>query len=120
MRMIEDMTLSGLAAGTQATYIDAVRKLAAHYNLPRPPVEQCTAPLQLRGVPRFIGQARDLVGRLRNDLVPAGDGLPIGSSPTAAPILESSMQRAIIAASIGSMSSVPPWPCASSVTGGFS
>ena len=29
MRMIEDMTLSGLAAGTQATYIDAVRKLAA-------------------------------------------------------------------------------------------
>jgi hypothetical protein len=24
MRMIEDMTLSGLAAGTQATYIDAV------------------------------------------------------------------------------------------------
>ena len=31
MRMIEDMTLSGLAAGTQATYIDAVRKLAAHY-----------------------------------------------------------------------------------------
>jgi len=31
MRMIEDMTLAGLAAGTQATYIDAVRKLAAHY-----------------------------------------------------------------------------------------
>jgi hypothetical protein len=29
--MIEDMTLAGLAAGTQATYIDAVRKLAAHY-----------------------------------------------------------------------------------------
>jgi hypothetical protein len=29
MRMIEGMTLSGLAAGTQATYIDAVRKLAA-------------------------------------------------------------------------------------------
>jgi hypothetical protein len=24
MRMIKDMTLSGLAAGTQATYIDAV------------------------------------------------------------------------------------------------
>ena len=31
MRMIEDVTLSGLAVGTQATYIDAVRKLAAHY-----------------------------------------------------------------------------------------
>jgi site-specific recombinase XerD len=31
MRMIEDMELSGLAAGTQAIYIDAVRKLAAHY-----------------------------------------------------------------------------------------
>lgn len=29
MRMIEDMKLAGLAAGTQATYIDAVRKLAA-------------------------------------------------------------------------------------------
>jgi hypothetical protein len=25
MRMIEDMILSGLAAGTQATYVDAVR-----------------------------------------------------------------------------------------------
>jgi hypothetical protein len=31
MRMIEDMTLSGLSPGTQATYVDAVRKLAAHY-----------------------------------------------------------------------------------------
>jgi hypothetical protein len=31
VRMIEDMTLSGLAAGTQATYLDAVRRLAAHY-----------------------------------------------------------------------------------------
>lgn len=30
-RMIEDMTLAGLAAGTQATYIDAVRKLAGHF-----------------------------------------------------------------------------------------
>ena len=29
--MIEDMKLAGLAAGTQTTYIDAVRKLAAHY-----------------------------------------------------------------------------------------
>jgi Phage integrase, N-terminal SAM-like domain len=29
--MIEDMQLAGLAAGTQATYVDAVRKLAAHY-----------------------------------------------------------------------------------------
>jgi hypothetical protein len=31
MRMIEDMKLAGLSPGTQATYIDAVRKLAAHY-----------------------------------------------------------------------------------------
>jgi hypothetical protein len=31
MRMIEDMMLSGLSPGTQATYVDAVRKLAAHY-----------------------------------------------------------------------------------------
>src|SRR5215470_5228286 len=30
-RMIEDMTLAGLAGGTQATYVDAVRKLAAYY-----------------------------------------------------------------------------------------
>ena len=30
-RMIEDMTLAGLAAGTQAVYIQAVRRLAAHY-----------------------------------------------------------------------------------------
>src|SRR5262245_44803874 len=31
MQMIEDMKLSGLSPRTQATYIDAVRKLAAHY-----------------------------------------------------------------------------------------
>lgn len=31
MRMIEDMTLAGLSPGTQATYIDAVRKPAAYY-----------------------------------------------------------------------------------------
>ncbi len=30
-RMIEDMTLAGLAAGTQTVYIQAVRRLAAHY-----------------------------------------------------------------------------------------
>jgi site-specific recombinase XerD len=29
--MIEDMKLAGLSPATQATYIDAVRKLAAHY-----------------------------------------------------------------------------------------
>jgi hypothetical protein len=29
--MIEDMTLAGLAAGTQQHYIQAVRRLAAHY-----------------------------------------------------------------------------------------
>jgi hypothetical protein len=31
LRMIEDMKTAGLAAGTQAVYIDAVRRLAAHY-----------------------------------------------------------------------------------------
>lgn len=31
MRMIEDMRTAGLAAGTQALYLDAVRRLAAHY-----------------------------------------------------------------------------------------
>ena len=30
-RMIEDMTLAELAAGTQQHYIQAVRRLAAHY-----------------------------------------------------------------------------------------
>jgi integrase/recombinase XerD len=30
-RMIEDMTLAGLAAGTQSNYIHAVRRLAVHY-----------------------------------------------------------------------------------------
>ena len=30
-RMIEDMTLAGLSAGTQRTYTYAVRRLAAHY-----------------------------------------------------------------------------------------
>ena len=36
IRMIEDMTLAGLAAGTQAVYIQAVRRLAAHYPATRP------------------------------------------------------------------------------------
>jgi hypothetical protein len=31
LRMIEDMRLAGLASGTQATYVQAVRALAAHY-----------------------------------------------------------------------------------------
>jgi len=31
IRMIEDMSLVGLAPGTRALYISAVRKLAAHY-----------------------------------------------------------------------------------------
>jgi hypothetical protein len=31
LRMIEFMRLAGLAAGTQAVYIDAVRRLAAHF-----------------------------------------------------------------------------------------
>lgn len=33
-RMIEDMTLAGLSATTQAIYIKAVRSLAAHYHRP--------------------------------------------------------------------------------------
>jgi hypothetical protein len=31
MRMIEDMTLAGLAASTRGVYVEAVRKLAGHY-----------------------------------------------------------------------------------------
>ena len=31
-RMIEDMRAAGLASGTQALYLDAVRHLAAHYH----------------------------------------------------------------------------------------
>jgi hypothetical protein len=31
LRMIEDMTLAGLAEGTRKIYIQAVRRLAAHY-----------------------------------------------------------------------------------------
>jgi len=31
LRMIEDMRLAGLASGTQANYVHAVRSLAAHY-----------------------------------------------------------------------------------------
>ena len=31
-RMIEDMTLAGLAAGTQKVYVQAVRRLALHYH----------------------------------------------------------------------------------------
>ena len=31
LQMIEDMKSAGLVAGTQAVYIDAVRRLAAHY-----------------------------------------------------------------------------------------
>ena len=33
VRMTEDMTLAGLAAGTQANYLQAVRRLAAYYRL---------------------------------------------------------------------------------------
>ncbi len=31
LQMTEDMTLAGLARGTQSVYLDAVRRLAAHY-----------------------------------------------------------------------------------------
>jgi integrase/recombinase XerD len=31
LRMTEDMTLAGFIPGTQAVYLDAVRRLAAHY-----------------------------------------------------------------------------------------
>jgi hypothetical protein len=31
LRMIEDLKSAGLAAGSQTVYIDAVRRLAAHY-----------------------------------------------------------------------------------------
>ena len=31
-RMIEDMKLRGLAPGTQATYLEAIKALARHYH----------------------------------------------------------------------------------------
>jgi hypothetical protein len=34
VRMIEDMILAGLARGTQKLYVQAVRRLAAHYRRP--------------------------------------------------------------------------------------
>jgi hypothetical protein len=49
-RMIEDMTLAGLAAGTQKIYIQSVRRLAAHYR--RSPD---TVVLSLRSSPRIDG-----------------------------------------------------------------
>jgi integrase/recombinase XerD len=33
-RMLEDMTLAGLARGTQKLYVQAVHRLAAHYHRP--------------------------------------------------------------------------------------
>ena len=30
-RMLQDMQLRGLSAGTQQTYVDAIRELAGHY-----------------------------------------------------------------------------------------
>ena len=50
LQMIEDMKSAGLAAGTQAVYIDAVRRLAAHYRLTEEEVRGYLLGLRNRGV----------------------------------------------------------------------
>jgi predicted DNA-binding transcriptional regulator YafY len=62
LRMIEDMRTAGLASGTQALYLGAVRSLAAHYR--RPPdelseeeVRAYLLSLRERGVARLRGFA---------------------------------------------------------------
>ena len=56
-RMIADMTLAGLAAGTQSVYVQAVRGLAAHYRrspdqLSEDDVRRYLLTLRERGVAR--------------------------------------------------------------------
>ncbi len=56
-RMLEDMRLAGLSAGTQANYVKAVRKLAAHYRrspdqLSEADVRSCLLGLRDAGVAR--------------------------------------------------------------------
>ncbi len=56
-RMIEDMTLAGLAEGTRKIYIQAVRRLAAHYRrspdeLSEEEVRRYLLELRQRGVAR--------------------------------------------------------------------
>jgi hypothetical protein len=55
--MIEDMTLAGLAQGTQRVYVSAVRQLAAHYGrspdqLSEEEVRRYLLGLRQRGVAR--------------------------------------------------------------------
>ena len=64
-RMIADMTLAGLAAGTQAVYVQAVRGLAAHHRrspdqLSEDDVRRYLLTLRERGVARgtFKGSVR--------------------------------------------------------------
>jgi hypothetical protein len=57
LRMTEDMTLAGLAPGTQAVYLDAVRRLATHYlhaelRAPTLDVSLLAGAVDDRGVPR--------------------------------------------------------------------
>src|SRR5271155_2775756 len=57
LRMIEDMTLAGLAEGTQKIYTQAVRRLAAHYRrspdqLSEEEVRSYLLDLRQRGVAR--------------------------------------------------------------------
>jgi Phage integrase, N-terminal SAM-like domain len=62
MRMIEDMTLAGLATGTQQIYAQAVRRLAAHYRrspdlLSEEEVRSYLVSLRPRGVARGTFQS---------------------------------------------------------------
>jgi len=50
-RMIADMTLAGLAAGTQSVYVQAVRGLAAHYRRSPDQLSEDAAYTALEGHP---------------------------------------------------------------------
>ena len=91
-RMIDDMTLAGLALGTQKIYIQAVRRLAAHYRrspdqLSEEEVRSYLLDLRQRGVARgtfktsqyglrflychTLGQAWELFGEKKDWLAAA-------------------------------------------------
>ena len=58
VRMTEDMTLAGLAAGTQANYLQAVRRLAAHYRRAPDQLSEEEVRAYLLGLRDRLGQHR--------------------------------------------------------------
>ena len=65
------------------------------------------------GVPRFIGEAHDLIGRLRDDLPPTRDQAPDRKLASCRAGPGKFDAAPIISASVGSMSNAPPLPLAS-------